>query len=858
MSVFSKIAGPLSLTLFVFTSTYLSQAVDQTFAPLLQDFGSTGNRPGVHVSAVQADGKILVGGNFTVASGLARSGIARFNADGTPDPSFNAGDIGVAETLFSLTTGGSIDAIKIQPNGQILIGGNFRREVDAPARSIERLNPDGSLDTTFQFVGEIRGVNDIELQPDGKIIIGGGFEVSIVDPSNGQIVQFRYLARLNPDGTFDFSFRPAARQNSNNVVIQPDGKIVAGNASTNSSGAELVRFNADGTTDRVITILDDWVTALEILPDGDFYVAGWFKYVNGVFKKFIVRLNSDGSTDNAFASSVAFINALSFPDLAIQPDGKVIVCGEFSSIQTDPIYYTRWRVARFNTDGSLDQTFVTSTPIAGVVSELSLLPSGEIFIAGAFPLPTNSDFYNNVGRMNPDGSIDTDFNFANVIMEGEGSTILQQPDGKVVVGGTMYYANNLRRRGIVRYNADGTIDAGFVPSTNLGYVNDMELQLDGKILVVNGDSPSTLLRLNADGSQDTGFSAPFVPFSSSINSRTRIGAIELQPDGKIFVGGSLITGSASSPTRSGLVRLNPNGSRDTTFPLVGALGGTINVHDIILLPDGEIIIGGGFTNINNNSNFQYLARINTDGTPDASFSSPSIPGSVIYEVERQSDGKLVFAGNFNQILRVDANGNPDNTFNVPVSDQVEALSVQPDDKILVGGYFISVNSVERRRIARLLPNGAVDTAFDPPGGANNIVYDLFVQPDGGILVGGAFTKLGGQERIGAARLIETAVSISGNVRAPSGRGVAGAVVWVTGPDGFYRSTTTRRFGYYRLDGIPPGGMFEIGVTSRLYQFESRKLRITDALTGVDFLGTPVARRSGRSTEPRRETTLSKP
>jgi hypothetical protein len=86
------------LIILLFTVNFAGQTVDPAFRPLLQDFGGTQNRPAIRVSAVQPDGKILVGGNFTVISGLARSGIARFSPDGTPDPTFDAGDIGVAET----------------------------------------------------------------------------------------------------------------------------------------------------------------------------------------------------------------------------------------------------------------------------------------------------------------------------------------------------------------------------------------------------------------------------------------------------------------------------------------------------------------------------------------------------------------------------------------------------------------------------------------------------------------------------------------------------------------------------------------------------------------------------------------
>lgn len=732
-------------------------SVDPTFAPILQDFGTSSNRPSAKVSALQPDGKILVGGNFTVAGGLARSGIARLNPDATADATFDAGDIGTAETILTTTTGGTIFAIKLQTDGKILIGGQYKRGNETTSRSIERLNADGSPDASFHstITGDFATVSDIELQTDGKIVVGGTFQTTAVNPANGQSVTFNNLARLNADGSFDFTFIADAPEYSNRVVIQPDGKIVAGNQSRTAAPNQLIRYNPNGSLDAVLATFDDWILALELLADGKFVVTGLFFTVNNTSMRRVARLNPNGSIDTSFSTGSGFINGLYVGDVDVQPDGKLIIGGDFQ-IFNDA---TRWRVARLNPDGSVDSTFNTNTPIAGNVSDVLLLPDGKVFFAGAFPQPPANEFYSNLGRLNADGSYDATFNNAHVLYEGEGYTLIQQPDGKVLVGGFIYFANNLRRRGIVRYNTDGTIDTGFVPFANVANVQDIAHQTDGKILVVSSDAPSALYRLNADGSRDTTFNDPFVPFSASIELNTRITTVVVQPDGKILVAGQLITGSATSPTLSGLIRLNTNGSRDTSFALVGAQGGVKDVYDIALQPDGKIVIGGDFTHINNNTNFHYLARINADGTIDASFSStfPPSPIAVVYEIERQSDGRIVYAGNFGFILRVNADGTSDAGFSVPVNNDVRALTVQPNDKILVGGYFTSIAGATRFRIARLTANGALDAAFDVPNGANNVVYDFSIQTDGKILVAGAFSELGNLPRLGAARLIPSAV-----------------------------------------------------------------------------------------------------
>src|SRR5687768_3028841 len=180
----------------------ISQTIDPSFAPLLQSFGDTQTRPAAKTSERQPDGKILVGGQFTLADGRARSGVARFNPNGTIDPTFDAGDIGVADHQFSLASGGLIEEIALAPDGKILIGGNYFREVDGPRLGIERLNADGSIDPTFDPPDNLYGIADIEVQSDGKIVIGGGFELNVVD-TNGQTVRYWYLARLNQDGSLD-------------------------------------------------------------------------------------------------------------------------------------------------------------------------------------------------------------------------------------------------------------------------------------------------------------------------------------------------------------------------------------------------------------------------------------------------------------------------------------------------------------------------------------------------------------------------------------------------------------------------------------------------------------------------------
>src|SRR5260221_522541 len=181
----------------------------------------------IYALAVQPDGKILVGGGFTGLGGgtgtTTRNRIGRLNADGTVDPSFNPGANSIVE------------AIAVQPDGKILVGGTFSMlgggGAGTTARiALGRLNADGSLDSfnpgaSKQPVGAVPIVYATALQPDGKIVVGGYFQG--LGGGTGATPR-NYIGRLNADGTVDAGFNPGATFMVNALALQADGKIVVG------------------------------------------------------------------------------------------------------------------------------------------------------------------------------------------------------------------------------------------------------------------------------------------------------------------------------------------------------------------------------------------------------------------------------------------------------------------------------------------------------------------------------------------------------------------------------------------------------------------------------------------------------
>ncbi|MCX7840246.1 MAG: delta-60 repeat domain-containing protein, partial [Anaerolineae bacterium] len=164
-----------------------------------------------------------------------------------------------------------------------------------------------------------------------------------------------------------------------------------------------------------------------------------------------------------------------------------------------------------------------------------------------------------------------------------------------------------------------------------------------------------------------------------------------------------------------------DGDLDTTFPNPGL---NLNVRAMTLQPDGKILIGGDFTWVWGTT-MNRVARLNTDGTLDTSFGDPNVSGGQVRALVRQSDGKVLIGGEFtsvawatmNRVARLNSDGTRDTSFNDPnvsslFSTSVYELALQSDGKILVGGSFMSVGGQSRTGLARLNSDGTLDTAFD--------------------------------------------------------------------------------------------------------------------------------------------------
>jgi len=340
----------------------------------------------VRALAVQADGHVLAGGYFTQIGGAKRHYLARLKNDGTLDASFDA-KIDTGQNSF-------VYALKIQPNGKILVGGRFS-SIDGRAKaSLARLNPDGRLDTNFMTSvksgGPFPNVFALALQPDGKILVAGNFGKVNGVSRNG-------IARLHADGSLDATFDPGKGsgyyRDVYSVAVQADGKILMGGNFRKIDGhdrQDLVRLHPDGRLDLNFatgTSGRSVVNFVGVQLDGKIIVAGDFKSIGRKMRPQIARLNPDGALDESFNPGHGAANTSGSGEIhavAIQPDGKLVIGGRFSSVQGKG----RDDIARLNADGSVDRAF---KPMSGtgpaenyVVYAVALELDQRLLIGGRF------------------------------------------------------------------------------------------------------------------------------------------------------------------------------------------------------------------------------------------------------------------------------------------------------------------------------------------------------------------------------------------------------------------------------------------------------------------------------------------
>jgi len=744
----------LVFSFFISVLAGLSQpaSLDATFNPADAGFGK-GDGPNFMIKTIAnlPSGKTLIAGAFDAYNGMPCGTLARLNADGTLDETFNAGGSGA---------NGGVNTIALLADGKILIGGNFERYNGKPAGNIARLHPDGSLDESFNVgnigsSGEIYAITIQTFSTETKILIGGAF-----GSYNGTIRN--NIARLNEDGTIDNSFHYVNGANKWIYAITLFGeKILIGGEFTEYNG--IVRnhyacLNPDGTHDasfRHFSGSNNLIRAITVQPTSQgekILIGGDFTMIRGFTRWGIARLHEDGSFDLDFDINGSGTDN-TVQTIAVQADGKILIGGDFVTYSN----VGRSRLARLNNNGTLDGSFTVGVGSNGTINAIAAKTNSKILIGGNFYF-YNGNISSYFTQINENGSQDFSFNPGSGADQYVGTSAFQ--NDKLLIGGWFTSYNNKIQKYIARVHTDGTLDETF-NAGGIGANNEIRKILvlpGGKILITgwfteyNGKPCGGIARLHADGSLDETFNV------GGTGANDLIYDIAVQSNGKILIGGFFVT--FNGVTRYHLARLHENGTIDTDFdPGMSVLGGSV----LSIIPQGDkIIIAGTFTSYQNVPR-NNIARINSDGSLDNTFNaSGSGANRRIEKMIQQEDGKILIAGWFttyngvsrNYLARLLPDGTLDESFAVGsgLDNIVNSFAIQRDGKVLIGGNFTQYNGIPRINLARLQSNGALDETFDPQSGAKSEIYTLAIQEDGHIIIGGNFTSYDGTGRNRLARI----------------------------------------------------------------------------------------------------------
>ncbi len=692
-------------------------------------------------------GSFVNGSYVSGADGVTTGPVVRVSSTGVVDATFNTGDV-LNEAWAVLPLG----------DGSVLVGGVASTESGLSGQKLYRVfkfSATGVLDPNFHspvFGGSPRFMT---LQSDGRIIV-------VPSGNNGANGGIRWIARLEADGSLDENFHQVWL---NEVIFAPP--------------------------------VVDSVT-------GKIYIGGSFWEVDGTPRPAVARLNADGTLDTDWVPTG--FNPDSEPQqvrgLALQTQGanagKLLVAGG-GLFPPDGAGGTKHSaVIRLNTDGSLDSGFTTLTHAEAGMSVrprlLHLLAEDKFLILG----PT-------VTRFLADGAVDTDYNAPELNQEAywfavhsDGSVVLPPEPGTVLSTNPDSTDDDLEIWRWVRFGTNGAHDTGFSgPQFELiTFPPRFALLADGDILTWGGFSKADgsylpgLIRLNADGSVDGGFSTPGIA----------------QPDSVVFAepipgGGILATTSNAVTGARNTLKLTDTGAIDATFTVDAAIG--TEGLETKVLANGSVLVWSASPQriVDDNAGFGRLSSL---GVLDQNFGGEG-DQPALGAVYRNGDSFIdsVTVGNF-RVLAVDSQG------------RILARTT-------IGGYPQNAGYLQHT-IRRYLSDGTIDPDFNAPilwwstflsfptvtdaqtngGGPGqvraSIAYTPFsgalAQPDGKVIIYGSFQNIGGHSRPGIARL-----NLNGTLDLSFNPGTGAAFLGAPGRNGSVSSVTDAGNGQLWVTGF---------------------------------------------------------
>lgn len=638
--------------------------------------------------ALQPDGKILAAGHFNFADATART-LIRLLPGGLLDPSFDAGVLpsqGYFEATFLL----------LQPDGKMVANGfpAFTPSGDSYG-AVQRRNPDGSLDSSFQVIGYIAGKAAALTQSGAlllsrTLVIGGSELVKVIGgdldvPTGGEL----------GFGWADYS----VSETSGKAVVH----VVRKNGNT---GPATVNY---ATADDTALAVRDYVSQ-----------SGTLTFASGEVAKAIeVPVLNTAAVDGIRQFKVlltgpsgAALSATAVTTVSIRDDERA------GRVQFETTTFTvregasvNLKVKRlFGNEGRITVDYLAIDQTAAKGADFNLNTGTLVFEAGeiekSFSVQSLTDGINEGPET-----------FQVQLVKATGSATVGTPSTATVT---------------IRDIDDGGSISSFTVLGAEPQILTMVKQPDGKVLLAGsfpGAPGEMIVRLKPNGTLDETFNADLITGA--------ISKMVVQGDGKILLAGALVS-PGGNPSPTALLRLNSDGTIDPT--LTGVVTTNESIFAIGAQSDGKIILAGLFTSVNETPR-PYLARLLTDGTLDTLF-QPSV-GALITTMVVDRDDSILCGTRPNKIVRFKPDGTTDANFRAQFTSQFNNSNLSPscivvDDygRILVGGIFTTVNATSRKNLARLLPNGVTDSNFFAGGASSDGAPDVVaLQDDGRIFIG---------------------------------------------------------------------------------------------------------------------------
>lgn len=717
--------------------------VDSQFAgPVVLDAQAT-------ALALQNDGKILVGGNFNAVHGVTRKGIARLNADGTLDPTFDPGEI---------LTGGDVRTVVVMSDGQILVGGgDFPDPGGSRPPVVLKLSATGGLNEQLAKVGSGSTATCLALQEDGGLLVGGAIEA--VSGVNGH-----GIVRLLPDGSIDASFPLSIDELVRMIAVQADGKLLLGgdiegcvqryefeNISRTLSAPQpdVLRLERSATGEHSeVVVFEFWgATGNKTYLSPEKVAADRWEW-HGDLPEAVGTVVATSKTRSGIEVDLLEIGAV-FPEIVVQHPLAADVGSGSGSIEYGQVLNgaSRTEVIYIRNNGpgvlrdlSATLTGANAADFVVVRQPPALIEPGDLVSIGVRMVGAGSGVRQATLHI---VSNDPDEGDISVMLQGAVQDAVPSVNFGVEPQTSMV-ADTYIAAGKQLGNLTFASPAGTVPPLSVTVVEI----LGGDPIVghfanlpegayvttqvgsetyryqasyLGGSGNDMVLQRVATGSVDTA-----VPIGNSLAPRV----VAIQPDGKILMDGQVPLPGGG--TRYGLMRRERSGLLDTTFES-GALTEGREISQIAVLDDGRIVVVGNFTTYDGLDR-GYIAVLLPNGQVDPSFaytSSLYLPNALAID----RDGYIVFSylgsANTGKLARISPAGSVVNTYNsVAYSGNIFSIAPEASGGLIVGGLFQYGTS--KRNIGRVLTSGGFDPSFTPA----SISYPISVaiQRDDKILV----------------------------------------------------------------------------------------------------------------------------